>query len=955
MRFRTALAAVLCSLYSFTSARQAEVLIYTGETNAWVPKAAADVQAQITFERLEAAGIPALWFSDIADEPSVAGWVDDATDNGELDILILYTQAPDSLYPSMNAQPDGSLAENFIESEDGDTIIFHGDWMFFVNPLGNNGPAGLQNMMDIPNIAMGGDNLPMTVTKEGRDIAPNLDDFLSDRSLHIDSLTGEWVVEVSLAQNAAGTRADPVIVRDGPRGRLVPIHMTNNQNDPKGAVAAEVCAYLLDETLSPSELGIVGQATVVSGGIAKIRIQTQDAAGVSTPPASDLTVDLSSDSPNGAFDPRWAGSFDGSVTSVVIPAGAPSVTLYYRDTGTGLATLNASSGALSADFAVNVLEDLSGEPGEVALYTGQSGWISPVAAGIQAQVCVNKLEALGVANVWFPDAADGAEDGPLAEWVDSATDNGQVDVLVLYGYFPSSLYPAGNLTVDDSIAERFIESNDGDVILNHADYMFYVSNPLNNVQGLENMMDIPGIVMWGNNNPMSVTEAGRSIAPSLGDFLTDRPLHVDLLTGDWFVEAALAENANGQLADPVIVRDGNRGRLIPVFQTNQQDDPKGAVAAEIIAWLYDIPRGAATQVAVSGATSGFAGDSLPVSVEIQDVTGSPSIASANTTINLATSSGTGAFDLNADGTFNGSVTSVTIPAGEASVDFFYRDAGAETSTITASSGGLEDGMYNLTTFERSFAPAGQVAIYTERTGWITKAAADEQAQITAGRLRAVGFEPAIYDGVAVPDLDLAAWVEDATDNGQLDVLVLFGFFPTEIYPGGNEQPDGSIAELFLESPDGDTIINHADYMFYVSDPLNTELGLMNMTDVEGLTMWGNDNPMIVTDAGREIAPSLSDFLSDRPLHVLDLGGDWLIEQSLAQSADGALADPVIIRDGDRGRLIPVFQTNQQADPKGAVAAEIIAWLFQSELTATEISIAGSSTGVAGATVELEVS
>ena len=88
------------------------------------------------------------------------------------------------------------------------------------------------------------------------------------------------------------------------------------------------------------------------------------------------------------------------------------------------------------------------------------------------------------------------------------------------------------------------------------------------------MMDIPGISMGGYNNPMEVTPEGAAIAPSLVNFLTDRPFHVNELTGDWVVEVALAQSADGTLADPIIVRDGDRGRLIPVHQANAQNDPK---------------------------------------------------------------------------------------------------------------------------------------------------------------------------------------------------------------------------------------------------------------------------------------------------------------------------------------------------------------------------------------------
>jgi hypothetical protein len=132
--------------------------------------------------------------------------------------------------------------------------------------------------------------------------------------------------------------------------------------------------------------------------------------------------------------------------------------------------------------------------------------------------------------------------------------------------------------------ELFIESTDGDAIINHADRMFWGLNERNGAGGLQNIMDIPGIVMWDDDTPMKATVEGKQIAPSLTDFASDRPFHVDELINDWVVEVAFATNDAGTRADPVIVRDGDRGRLIPVFQAADQNDPKG-VAAEIIAYL----------------------------------------------------------------------------------------------------------------------------------------------------------------------------------------------------------------------------------------------------------------------------------------------------------------------------------------------------------------------------------
>ena len=172
--------------------------------------------------------------------------------------------------------------------------------------------------------------------------------------------------------------------------------------------------------------------------------------------------------------------------------------------------------------------------------------------------------------------------------------------------------------------------------------------------------------------------------------------------------------------------------------------------------------------------------------------------------------------------------------------------------------------------------AGFVSFYTGSTGWINKASADEQANIGSILLTQSGIKNKIY----VSDADganLADWMQQATGNGQLDVLVLYGSCPSEIY--SNQQPDGSIAERFIESTDGDTIINHADYMFYVgwessTDPSspessgsyiwNQDQGLQNIMDIPSITMWPGGNSdwvdaidqCVVTPLGQQISPTL---------------------------------------------------------------------------------------------------
>jgi len=97
-------------------------------------------------------------------------------------------------------------------------------------------------------------------------------------------------------------------------------------------------------------------------------------------------------------------------------------------------------------------------------------------------------------------------------------------------------------------------------------------------------MDIAGITMWDDDTAVVVTAEGQDITPSLVDFASDRPFHLDELEGDWYAELVLAQNDAGTRADGVIVANaGTGGRLGIFYQTaSQDDDPRGEVMSEWI-------------------------------------------------------------------------------------------------------------------------------------------------------------------------------------------------------------------------------------------------------------------------------------------------------------------------------------------------------------------------------------
>ena len=73
----------------------------------------------------------------------------------------------------------------------------------------------------------------------------------------------------------------------------------------------------------------------------------------------------------------------------------------------------------------------------------------------------------------------------------------------------------------------------------------------------------PALQGRGDVKTMIVTADGSTLTPSLYGFLSDRPLPLKQLQGNWFAEKVFASDTgdtqHANLADPVILRDGHLG------------------------------------------------------------------------------------------------------------------------------------------------------------------------------------------------------------------------------------------------------------------------------------------------------------------------------------------------------------------------------------------------------------
>ncbi|MCY4552205.1 MAG: hypothetical protein OXC79_00915 [Candidatus Poribacteria bacterium] len=263
-----------------------DVLIYTNRS-FWITLEEAEMAAETTKSLLDSAGIQV---EITKDDTYVREWMLQTTGDGNVNVIVLYGVLPAAVYGTANSQPDGSIAENWIETTDGDTILNHADYIAYntdydvdkitewnpvtegepieadeVQSVGSNLKGGLQNLMDNPNIILfapvpdprvigvtRGGPVSMIVTSDGMALTPSLANFDSYRSIPLNQLQGEWFAEKIFASDTGNDQAayaDPVIVRDGNLGRLAVVHATTEYEDLlNGEVAAEIIAnYLLDE------------------------------------------------------------------------------------------------------------------------------------------------------------------------------------------------------------------------------------------------------------------------------------------------------------------------------------------------------------------------------------------------------------------------------------------------------------------------------------------------------------------------------------------------------------------------------------------------------------------------------------------------------------------------------------------------------------------------------------
>lgn len=240
---------------------------------------------------------------------------------------------------------------------------------------------------------------------------------------------------------------------------------------------------------------------------------------------------------------------------------------------------------------------------DLAIYSGPTnpGWISQEAAITNGEAIANDADMKSIfetINV-YGDGDEVGYDSALGMWMQEHTGNGQQDVFIAAsGTAPSAIYQFPNADPDGSNIENFVE--DGNVFINVADWILYMSyeggsrSADNGAAGAANVFDIPGLTFGARGGPSVPTEMGQKYIPSLVEFQSNRPWHLEQFEGtDWEVTPFAISNDDENSADPAVAVNQTYGGIIAAMWQKAQpdwegDDPRAAGVIEFIAnWLVE--------------------------------------------------------------------------------------------------------------------------------------------------------------------------------------------------------------------------------------------------------------------------------------------------------------------------------------------------------------------------------
>jgi len=218
---------------------------------------------------------------------------------------------------------------------------------------------------------------------------------------------------------------------------------------------------------------------------------------------------------------------------------------------------------------------------DLALYIGHPnpGWYLEDQMLKDAQKIVDAVKGLFKEVKMFND--DKLKE--LQAWAEANLDDGELDIIWLPGTMPSVLYPNPNKQPDGSLAENWLDK--GNMFINVADWFAYCTYETgargadNGKAGAENILDLPGIIRFGDNTAMKRTPAGDKYLPSLPkEFRTDRPVVIGAIKSPWEVAALFGSPGGSDNpakeadADPIVIHNTKTDGYVAIINQAALDD-----------------------------------------------------------------------------------------------------------------------------------------------------------------------------------------------------------------------------------------------------------------------------------------------------------------------------------------------------------------------------------------------